>query len=124
MSDLTFGIKDAIRVDISRNLLLDALRNYMDRISKLFSDEHDPFQPNVIKQSSETFINVVEELISKIETKDPNEYRYNVTNNYPIIIEAIDLYKSDIETAIKHIGVKNMSKIIQRNIGDIPKKNR
>ncbi len=122
MSDLSFGIRDAIDVDISRNLLLDALRYYTYRISKLFSDEHDPFQPNVIKHNSETFIKVVKELISKIETKDPNQYRDNVTNNYPIILEAIDLYKSDIETAIKHIGDKNMSKIIQRDIEDIPKR--
>jgi len=120
MSDLTFGIKDAIDVDISRNLLLDALRYYTYRISKLFSDEDDPFQPSVIKHNSETFIKVVKELISKIETKDPNQYRNNVISNYPIILEAIDLYKSDIETAIKHIGDKNMSKIIQKDIRDIP----
>jgi len=115
MTDLTFGIKDAIDVDTSRNLLLDALRYYTYRISKLFSDE-------VIKHNSETFIKVVKELISKIETKDPNQYRNNVMSNYPIILEAIDLYKSDIETAIKHIGDKNMSKIIQRDIEDIPKR--
>ena len=122
MIDLTFGIKDAIDVDISRNLLLDALRYYTYRISKLFSDEHDPFQPNVIKHNSETSIKVVKELISKIETKDPNQYRNNVISNYPIILEAMDLYKSDIETAIKHIGDKNMSKIMQKDIEDIPKR--
>jgi len=120
MSDLTFGIRDAIEVDVSRNLLLDALRYYTYRISKLFSDENDPFQPSVIKRNSETFIKVVKELISKIETKDPNQYRNNVMSNYPIILEAIDLYKLDIETAIKHIGDKNMSKIIPKDIGDIP----
>lgn len=122
MDDLTFGIKDAIEIDTSRYLLLDALRYYTYRISKLFSDEDDPFQPNVIKHNSETFINVVKELISKIETKDPNQYRNNVISNYPIILEAIDLYKSDIEIAIKHIGDKNMSKIIPVSIKDIPKR--
>lgn len=122
MNDLTFGIKDAIEIDTSRNLILDALRYYTYRISKLFSDEDDPFQPSVIKHNSETFINVVKELISKIETKDPNQYRNNVSSNYPIILEAIDLYKSDIEIAIKHIGDKNMSKIIPVSIKDIPKR--
>ncbi len=122
MSDLSFDIRDAIEVDISRDLLLDALRYYTYRISKLFSDEHDPFQPYVIKHNSETFIKVVKELISKIETKDPNQYRNNVTSNYPIILDAIDLYKSGIEIAIKHIGDKNMSKIIPRDIEDIPKR--
>lgn len=122
MNDLTFGIKDAIEIDTSRNLILDALRYYTYRISKLFSDEDDPFQPSVIKHNSETFINVVKELISKIETKDPNQYRNNVISNYPIILEAIDLYKSDIEIAIKHIGDKNMSKIIPVSIKDIPKR--
>jgi len=120
VNDLTFGIKDAIEIDTSRNLILDALRYYTYRISKLFSDEDDPFQPSVIKHNSETFINVVKELISKIETKDPNQYRNNVISNYPIILEAIDLYKSDIEIAIKHIGDKNMSKIIPVSIKDIP----
>ena len=66
MSDLTFGIRDAIEVDVSRNLLLDALRYYTYRISKLFADENDPFQPSVIKRNSETYIKVVKELISKI----------------------------------------------------------
>ena len=122
MNDLTLGIKDAIEIDTSRNLILDALRYYTYRISKLFSDEDDPFQPSVIKHNSETFINVVKELISKIETKDPNQYRNNVSSNYPIILEAIDLYKSDIEIAIKHIGDKNMSKIIPVSIKDIPKR--
>ena len=122
MNDLTFGIKDAIEIDTSRNLILDALRYYTYRISKLFSDEDDPFQPSVIKHNSETFIKVVKELISKIETKDPNQYRNNVISNYPIILEAIDLYKSDIEIAIKHIGDKNMSKIIPVSIKDIPKR--
>ena len=122
LKKLIFWSKYKIEIDTSRNLILDALRYYTYRISNLFSDEDDPFQPSVIKHNSETFINVVKELISKIETKDPNQYRNNVSSNYPIILEAIDLYKSDIEIAIKHIGDKNMSKIIPVSIKGIPKR--
>jgi len=109
-------IQEIIVLDKSRKLLLEALENLIQRISKLFSEENDPFNPDFITSNSQESIRTIRELVEKIKTKDGNQYDTIVGNNMRLIEQAIWRYKEDLENAKNHIIAKKVSAILPKKL--------